>query len=84
MSIRFQVSTPSVITSLFLAVSNDQSKYTLQNTPISRLYSKNYTELDGEIDIGSLKLGKTQYINRRKVGSGVDDIFYLTIFYFDP
>lgn len=32
----------------------------------------------------SLQLGKMQYINRKKIASGIDDILYLTVFYLDP
>lgn len=40
--------------------------------------------MDGEIDIVGLQLGKMQYINRKKIASGVDDRLYLTVYYLDP
>lgn len=51
---------------------------------IGFFYGKDPTLLEGDIDIVGLQLGKTQYINRKKVGPSVDDILYLTVFYLDP
>jgi hypothetical protein len=69
---------------MFLTVSPDPAKYTLSTVSAYALYGTNYTEVDGDIDIGSIQLGKTQYINRKKIASGVDDTLYFTVFYFDP
>lgn len=83
-SFKFQVKTIPLLTSMFLAISPTNNKYKDDNLYISDLYGVNNTQVEGEIDIASLQLGKTQYINRKKLGSGIDDILYLTVYYMDP
>ncbi len=69
---------------MFLAVSEDPNKYTADKMSRGKLYGTNYTEVNEEMDIGNMQLGKMQYINRIKMGGGVDDNLYLTVFYLDP
>ena len=81
--IKFEIRTPNVLTTTFVAVSSNETKFKTQKLAPSSLYGVNYTALQLSLDIAMLQLGKTQYINRKKQDS-VDDILYFTVYNFDP
>ena len=65
-NIKFEITTSNILTSTFLAVSSDETKFKSGKLYISSLYGVNYTALEGNIDIASAQMGKKQYINRKK------------------
>ncbi len=82
-NIKFVITTHNVLTTTFLAVDYNETRFKSGKIAPVSLYGVNYTAVSENMDIAMLQLGKTQYIYRKKFGDR-DNILYFTVYNLDP
>jgi hypothetical protein len=72
-----------VLTTTFLAVDNNETRFKSGRLAPYSLYRVNYTTLSESLDNAMLQLGRAQYIYRKKTGD-LDNMLYFTVYNLDP